>query len=91
MDAKTTSVIAHIGIIGFLVAYIFGDKESSLSQFHLNQGLVLGLFAILSPIPCIGWILGIIICVFEVMGIVNAVNEEEKPAPWFGGIQIIFK
>lgn len=91
MDAKVTSVVAHIGIIGFLIAYCFGDKESSLSQFHLNQGLVLGLFMILSPIPCIGWIFGVMLFVFEIMGIINSINEEEKPAPLVGGIQLIFK
>ncbi len=91
MDAKVTSVIAHFGIVGFLIAYFFGDKESSLSQFHLNQGLVLGLFAILGIVPCIGQIWLIVICIFEIMGIINSMNEEEKPAPMVGGIQLIFK
>ena len=49
MDKRTTDIVAYITWIGFLLAVILGDKESS--KFHINQALVILLFSLLSIIP----------------------------------------
>ena len=41
MDKKTTDIVAYITILGWLAAYVAGEKEES--KFHLNQGLVINL------------------------------------------------
>ncbi len=70
MNKKVTSIVSYCTIIGWLVAYLAGDKENA--KFHLNQGLVLGIFgtgieivlsivgAILGGIAKIGGIIGIL-------------------------------
>lgn len=87
MDTRTTGIVAYITWIGFLIAIIAGDKDGA--RFHVNQALVINLFALLSPIPCLGQIWGIFIIVCWIMGLIAAINEEEKPVPLIGGITLI--
>ena len=87
MDAKTTSIVAYLTWVGLIIAYFAGDKEGA--KFHLNQALVIALFALLSVIPCIGWIWGIFMVVCWIMGLIAAINQEEKPVPLIGGIKIL--
>ena len=87
MDKRTTSIVAYITWIGLLIAFLAGDKEGA--KFHLNQALVIFLFSLLSIIPCIGWIWGIFMLVCWIMGLISAINQEEKPVPVIGNIKII--
>ena len=88
MDKKVTGIIAYIGLIGWLIAYLAGDKEGA--KFHLNQALVLAIAGLIcGVIPCLGWILSVIVLVLAIMGIVSAAKEEEKPLPIIGGIKIL--
>ena len=94
MDKKTTGILAYITWIGWLIAFLAGDKEGA--KFHLNQALVVNLASIvcgiLGYIPVVnlvGGILGIVVFVFWVMGLIAAIREEEKPLPVIGNIRII--
>ena len=99
MNKKTTGIIAYITWIGWIVAFCAGDKEGA--KFHLNQALVLflanvvwGIVAkILAFIPILGWIaLGVgylVLFVFWVMGLVSAIQGEEKPLPLIGEMHIL--
>lgn len=102
MNKKTTGIVAYITWIGLIVAFCAGDKEGA--KFHLNQSLVLWLAelvvaviaAVGGYIPVVGGIIAllasvcqIVLFVFWIMGLVNAIKEEEKPLPLIGGIQIL--
>lgn len=87
MDAKITSIVAYLTWIGLLIAVLAGDKEGA--KFHVNQALVILLFSLLSIIPCIGWVWGIFMVVCWVMGLIAAINQEEKEVPLIGKIRII--
>ena len=98
MDKKATGVVAYLSWIGFLVAYLAGDREGA--KFHINQGAVLAIInvavSVISGvsflIPFGGYIIGAVNVawlIFTVMGIVGALNDEEKPLPLIGGIIII--
>lgn len=88
MDTKTTGIVAYITWIGLLIAFLAGDKEGA--KFHINQSLVLVIASVICGIiPIVGWIAEIVVLVFTVMGIISAVNGEEKPLPLIGGIKII--
>ena len=80
-------VVAALVVIGLIIAFCAGDKEGA--KFHLNQALVIFLFSLLSIIPCIGWIWGIFMIVCWIMGLIAAINQEEKPVPLIGNIKII--
>ena len=87
MDTKTTSIVAYITWIGLLIAFCAGDREGA--KFHLNQALVIFLFGLLGWIPRIGWIWSIFMLVCWVMGLIAAINQEEKPVPLIGQIQLL--
>lgn len=87
MDTKTTSIVAYITLIGLIVALCAGDKEGA--KFHINQALVIFLFSLLSVVPCVGWIWGIFMIVCWVMGLIAAINQEEKEVPLIGKIKLL--
>lgn len=96
MDKKTTGIIGYLTIIGWLIAFLAGDKEGA--KFHLNQSLVIILFSlvagmILPFIPIIGWLLSIVVnvaqWVFIILGIISAAKDEEKELPFIGAIKIL--
>ena len=99
MDQKTTSIVAYLTWVGWLVAFLAGDKEGA--KFWLNQSLVLILcdialsivLGVLAFIPIIGALIsavvGIGMIVFWVLGLIAAINQEEKPLPLIGGIEIL--
>ncbi len=95
MDKKVTGIIAYLTLIGWLIAYLAGDKEGA--KFHLNQALVLAICnianIIVGMIPLIGGILSsiisIIILIFAILGIVYAAQDQEKELPIIGSIKIL--
>lgn len=93
MDKKTTDIVAYLTWIGFIIALVAGDKENS--KFHINQALVLNLFALigsLSWVPIVGiftgiWSLFVFVC--WIIAFVGAINGEEKEVPLLGKIRIL--
>ena len=47
------------------------------------------ILGLVSVVPIIGWVLGIVALVFSIMGIINVVNKEMKPLPVIGGITVL--
>ena len=96
MDKKTTGIIAYITFIGWLIAFLAGDREGA--KFHLNQALVLAILEIiLSVLGRIHfWPLSILVIlasfcgfVLWLLGLISAIKDEEKPLPIIGGIKIL--
>lgn len=90
LTTKATAVFAYLGLAGFLIAILIGDKKGA--AFHINQALVLNvasyLIALFFIIPILGWIAGAIAGIFLavcwVIGLVNAFKLKESPVPFFG-------
>lgn len=87
ISAKATGIIAYVTWIGFLVALLAGDKKGAM--FHINQALVINLFALASVVPVIGWVWAVFISICWIMGIIYACKEEEKEVPLIGKIKIL--
>lgn len=95
MDKKITGIVAYITWIGWLIAFLAGDKEGA--KFHLNQALVIMLASLISGvigcIPVVGTIIslvaGIFIFVCWIMGLVAACQGVEKEVPLIGKIKIL--
>lgn len=100
MNAKTTSIVSYITIIGWLVAYFAGDKEAA--KFHLNQSLVINIASLINgwvlswilafiPIvgPIVSWIISIFILVVWIIGLIAAIKQEEKIVPILGNITLL--
>jgi uncharacterized membrane protein len=105
-NGKTTAIVSYITIIGWLIAYfaMHQPKKTSLGSYHLRQTLLLFIIAIVYQIaitiivmavPSIGTILslvGLVFLVLWIMGLIAAINGQEKPMPLIGEkAQEIFK
>ena len=95
MTKKATSIIAYITVIGWLIAWLAGDRESA--KVHLNNGLILVFVTLIDvgirAFPLIGglldYILGSVILVYTIIGIVYAAQDQDKELPLIGQIKIL--
>lgn len=87
MDGKTKAIVAHITLIGWIVALVLnqGEQKDSFAAFYIRQMLGLIILAIgLSFIPIVGWILNIAVIVFWLMSLINAAGGKEVMLPVIG-------
>ena len=83
---KPIAIIAYITWIGLIIALIMNmDAKNDFAKFHIKQVLLVFIFAtVLSWIPIIGWIIGIILFIFWIMGLIYAIQGEKKEIPLIG-------
>ena len=90
---KTMAVLAYIL---FLIPLVAVSNRSEFLNHHVNQGLILFIFAIIGnivsfiiPIPFLGLIFWIADIFFFIYGIMQAVNDQTGRLPIIGGFDII--
>ena len=102
IDGKTISIISYFSLVGWIIAFVlYNNNKSKLAAFHIRQSLGLMITAIALYIvmfiflfiPVLGWIISILIwiClvgvfVLWVIGLVAAINAQEKPVPLIGNM-----
>jgi uncharacterized membrane protein len=100
MDGKTISIISYFTLVGWIIAFVlYNNNKSRLAAFHIRQSLGLIILSvalyiimfIFLFIPVIGWIISILIyiCfigvfVLWIIGLIAAINGQEKPIPVIG-------
>ena len=86
MDGKTKAIVAHITLIGWIIALVVNSNEKDeFASYYIRQ--LLGLYLagiVLSLIPIIGWIISIVIFVFWIMSLIGAIQGEKKETPIIG-------
>jgi len=97
MSKKATDIVAYIGLIGWIIAYLAGDREAS--RFHLNQALVLAIAEIIVGVlervlksgilNVVLAILGVVLFVLWIIGIAAAIRGEDKKIPLLGDIELL--
>ena len=95
-EGKAIAIISYITFIGLIIAIVMNaEKKNSFAKFHIRQSLLLVLTSIVvSLIPLLNFILWVIVLVLWIMGIIYAINGEEKKIPilgeyaqkWFKGL-----
>ncbi|QNM86659.1 hypothetical protein H9W90_05945 [Polaribacter pectinis] len=101
-EGKTMAIISYITIIGTIIAFIMNSsKKNSFASFHIRQMIGIFLLSMINKYliydflgSTAGWIVGVIIFVFWIIGFIGAVKGEEKLVPavgehfqnWFQGI-----
>ena len=87
---KTMAIVAYLGLIGLIVVLATGSHtKSPFVKFHLNQALPLMIASIVTPIPFIGWIVGLAVLVLWIMGIIADAQGEMKRLPIVGNFELI--
>ncbi|MDF2721657.1 MAG: putative rane protein [Paenibacillus sp.] len=97
-DIAKNKVFAILSYLLFFIPLI-AARDSKYAMYHANQGLLLFIAAVAvniagSIIPFLGWLIisplgNLAVFVFVIIGIINAAKGEQKPLPFFGGIQIL--
>ncbi|MDD3789458.1 MAG: hypothetical protein PHO94_12295 [Petrimonas sp.] len=94
-QGKTVAIVSYITFIGWIIAFILhNNNRTSLGAFHLRQsaflyiiGAALSILRRISDNGALGFLLalaGIVLFIFWIMGIIRALNSEEKPLPIIG-------
>jgi uncharacterized membrane protein len=100
MDQKTISWVSYLTIIGWIIAlvtYNGSADKSSLARLHIRQmlGIMILSFGIVIVSTAVSLVLGsglggligllqIVTFVLWLIGLIAAVNGQEKPIPVFG-------
>ncbi|WP_417861478.1 DUF4870 domain-containing protein [Winogradskyella sediminis] len=92
-EGKTIALIAYLTIVGLIIAFVMNnEKKNSFASYHIRQSLGLGVtglaLSIINIIPILGWIISILgsilLIVLWVIGLMGAINGQEKPVPILG-------
>lgn len=79
-DGKNIAIIAHITLIGWVIALIMNNNnKSEFGSFYIRQMLGLIILSLISFIPVIGWILWIVVVIAWIMSLVSALGGKMKP------------
>ena len=99
MDQKMIAWVSYLTIIGWIIAFVSYNNapdKSSLAKFHLRQSfgiiataiaLYIATMMMIFVTPFFFFIyplVGIALFVFWILGLIAAVNGEEKPVPLLG-------
>ena len=85
MDGKTKAIVAHLTLIGWIIALVLNSQEKDeFASFYIRQMLGLIILNFIWLIPFIGWILGLVVLVFWILSLIGAAQGERKPVPIFG-------
>jgi len=107
-NGRTVALVSYLTIIGWVVAYVmYSSQKTALGAFHLRQSIALFIIGfmlyvlnmIFFFVPFLWWVINIALAVAGVglfvlwiIGLVAAVNGEQKPVPVIGQkAQEIFK
>ena len=87
-EAKNRAIIAHITLIGWIIALVMNNNEKrEFASFYIRQmlGLILtGVVGALLTLILIGYFIQIAVFVFWIISLIGAVNGEKKELPIVG-------
>ena len=101
-QGKICAILAWFFPIGLIWFFVDENmKKNKFAAFHVKQSLVLAIAAIIinvvgTIIPVIGWFIilpvgNLIVFVFFIIGLIRAINGEEKELPIIGKFGEKFK
>jgi len=91
-EGKTIAIISYITIIGLIIAFIMNqNKKNYFASFHIRQAagiaaleLVISMLNRYMSLGMIGTILGLGALALSIIGIIGAVQGQEKLIPLLG-------
>lgn len=94
---KTLSALCYVSFFFIIIALLL-EPDSKFLRYHINQVIVLYIFALLcgvvAIVPFLGWIASfvgfIMTTVFIIMGIVHACKGEAKDLPLIGKYTVVY-
>lgn len=86
MDGKTKAIVAHITLIGWVIALVLNNGEKDeFASYYIRQTLgIMLLGIILCIIPVLNIVGGILTFVLWLLSLLGAINGEKKETPVVG-------
>ncbi len=97
IDGKTIAIISYFSAVGWIIAFIlYNSNKSQLAAYHIRQSLCLLLcgiacaviyYILLFTVFFFALFVGILalgLFVLWIMGLISAINGQEKPIPVIG-------
>ena len=87
---KTTAIVAHLTIIGWIVALIMNNSEKTeLGSFYIRQTLGIMLIGLLGSIvgkaiAILGWVISIVVIILWILSLIGAINGRKELTPMIG-------
>ena len=82
---KGIAIISHLWWIGWIIALIMNNSnKTELGSFYIRQTLGIFLLSLLSFIPIIGWVIGLVTVVLWVLSFIGAIGGNQKLLPVLG-------
>lgn len=78
-ENKVMACLSYVGIL-FLIPML-AKKDSKFCQEHARQGAVMFVALLISVIPVIGWLLGVVVLVLDVIAVVNTLQGKYWKIP----------
>ena len=102
MDDKTKSIVAHLTLIGWIIALVMNQSDKGPNtSYYLRQMLGLPLLAIVGSVlftlihvPILGTVWSVLMLILWVLSLIGALGGTQKPLPvvgdmfqqWFKGV-----
>ncbi len=84
-DGKNVAIIAHLTLIGWIIALIMNSNKNEFASFYIRQMLGLMIVAfLLSFVPMLGWILNLGMLALWIISLIGAFEGQKKLVPIFG-------
>lgn len=93
---KLFSIVSYITWIGWIIAFVFGDRRDRVLKQHINQALALNILGILvstgnrigGVIGYVAGLIAILALILTIMGIWRAAHLNDDPLPVVGNFRI---
>lgn len=84
-DGKNVAIIAHLTLIGWIIALVMNTSKNELASFYIRQMLGLMIVALLlSFVPVLGWFLNLGMLALWIISLMGALEGQKKLVPLFG-------
>ena len=98
-DIADNRILAMLGYLTMGILPMIGCRNSAFAMHHVNQALWLFIGSMLCGLVCIipilGWIVagiaGIVLFVFEIIGIIRALKGSGRYLPFIKNLPVIIK
>lgn len=94
MSGKSIALLSYVPFIGWIIAFVLyldNNTKDSIARFHLRQSLGLlityiggGMILRFFPVAFLLFPFGLACLALWVMGLISALNEQEKPVMFVG-------
>lgn len=86
MDGKTKAIVAHITLIGWIIAFVLNmNDKDEFASYYIRQTLGIYLAGIIiSWIPLLNVLVWIIVFIFWLLSLMASIQGEIKETPFIG-------